>query len=769
MILGILSAETAYLFFMMLLISFYLALSIRKAKNHHGVRIRLLNTILFIIFFFCGLLKMNSEMSRSDLETYLSSGSNAQIQGKISKITFSNGEYSYFLYDSEITDTSTEGESYGIIVISSDYVGKIGDYINAEGVLYPCEGPRNPGQFDSKKYYRARNIDGKLYADIIDIEYNDDSIYYRIKDFVFRLSLKFREGLFLIFPEKEAGILTAMLTGEKGEIDEEVKDSFGSIGIAHILSISGLHVSLLGMGLFGLIMKITKRLKLSSMTVLVFMFFYGMLTGFSVSTLRAVIMVYCMLIGRLILKSYDGQSAAALAGIIILISNPYSLQDSGFLLSFTAVFGIFAGNSLVKYLEIENRPVRYLIPGLFAQLGSFPVVLYCYYFFSPYSILANLILLPFMSIILISGLIGGIFGGFCLVFPGKISGGAAFYILKGYEKISKYILELPKSQIITGCPTGLRTGGYYIVFFFIIAVSRKLWIKRYRENDVKISKEKKHICFYKLIPVMIIPMIILLKRPASEEFEVDFLDVGQGMCVFINCDEGRLLIDGGSANIKQVGKYRIEPFLKYYGIETIDCVFITHTDSDHTSGIEEIIDDKSIKLEKIYISEKTDYNDSLVRMIENNKISLERIEEGFEWNNTIKCLAPSAKINYPDANSASLVLLLENNNFRAIFTGDADFFSEYIFMDKINEPVNLLQVGHHGSKNSTSKELLERLYTDVAVISCSRKNSYGHPSPELLERLLEEGISIYKTFESGMIGIGFSEENEYFTVSKYID
>ena len=772
---GVLAAEQGSFMLPMFVISVYLAISAGKTKTKKAKSSRVFITFLFILFFIIGLLRINSFQKRPNLNDYFDSGEKACLSGYVSKITFSSDEYSYYLSDCyaefvENTDPQCgeEGNKYlsafgGIILVTNDGTAQIGDYISADGIIYPCERASNPGQFDALKYYRARNIEGHLYADKLSVLDNDGKLMSYVLNLIFDVSLKLRRGIERIFPEKEAGILTAMLTGEKGNIDADIKDSFAEIGIAHILSISGLHISLLCLGLFNILMKLTKRLKASSLITIGFMFFYGVLTGFSTSTTRAIIMVLCMLMARLLLKSYDGQNGAALAAIIILCMNPYSLFDSGFQLSFSAVYGIFAGNCLIKYLSIDNKLLKYIIPGAFAQLGSFPVVLCNYYSFSPYSFIANLVLLPFLSIILISGIMGAFFGSIFWITPGKISGGAAFYILKGYEKASEFILELPGAQKITGCPKVFSVVIYYFIFFLVICISRRVWWKNVKKDRLA-EKEKEfslRTVLIKMIPLVIIPLAFCLKRPENKEFEIDFLDVGQGMGIFVNQEDSRVLIDGGSANIKNVGKYRIEAFLKYKGIHELDAVFITHTDSDHISGIREIIEDGVISVGKIFLSKKTEDDDEFISLLESEQINYEMIDDSSAEIYGFRCIAPTERIIYPDKNSSSLVLLLEKDSFRTLFTGDSDFFSEYVYLSNIDEEINLLQAGHHGSKNSTSLELLTKLRPQTAVISCSRRNSYGHPSPELIERLEENGVKVYKTYENGMIKVTL-RKNKFF-------
>ncbi|MCR4625709.1 MAG: ComEC/Rec2 family competence protein [Lachnospiraceae bacterium] len=723
-------------------------------------------------------------------DKYLITITNPKVKLKNVEITYDEGDMNILVYADTIPDYS------------------IGDKINAIGTLYPFTVATNYGQFDQKKYYNTKGYICKLYADEIVALEKNETIRGTIRSALFDASLLFKDALSKVFYEENKGTLTAMLTGDKAELDEDTKEIFQRIGIAHILSISGLHITLLGMGLFNILMLLLKKIRLCSLLTIIIIYLYGVFTGFSVSTQRAVIMIFCMLLARMLLRAYDGQSAAALAACIILVKNPTELYDTGFLLSFTAVFGIFAGNRIRKNLQIENPVLIYCIPGFFAQLATFPVILRTYYSFSPYTFLANMILLPFMSVIVMSGLVAGIFGCIYLLSGtgiflniGIIAGGPANYLLKAYGAVSEWLLSLPGADIITGCPGVVQCFAYYLMFFCCVYISGKAgrFIKKDHKaytDDRKIGLSGAFTKHYKELltagtgAVIIVMFVVLTFKTGRNKLYTAFLDVGQGLCVYTETEDMVILADGGSSNVKNVGKYRIEPFLLYRGISEIDICFITHTDTDHTSGIKELLKDGRIKIKNMVLGINNSENEPLIILarekgvnviyaktgdvfegdisadaISNNIIFDDKKEEKYDKNMKMKILSPDLGFIYEDKNQASLVILLDYEDMRMLLPGDSDLFAESEYIRYIDEKnVDVMQSPHHGSKYSGSELLLEKTRPTVTVISCSKTNVYGHPAKETLERLENIGSKYYITAHSGMIGIKYDGNGKYIVI-----
>ncbi len=729
------------------------------------------------------------------------------IEGEITDISYGKEQYILILDDPIIKLKSDETDTVlptGKVMVYSDCIpGIAGDKVSAKGALYSFAQATNYGQFDQREYYLARGIVLKLYADEVKLIDEAGSIKGLVKSTLFDITGSFQDGLDCVFDEKDRGILYAMLAGNRSELDDSTKGLYQRMGIAHVLSISGLHITLIGLGLYKVLMLLTKRLKLSVLTSCTFVFLYGMLTGFSVSTERAVIMLFCMLFARLLGEAYDGQSAAGLAAIIILVMNPAEIYDSGFQLSFIAVFGIFAGNEIRRRLKIKSAILIYLIPAISAQIATFPLILRSYYSFSPYSIIANILLVPLMPVIVGSGFLAGIlaacgmaFSSGALMTIAEISAGPAHYMLLGYEKVSLFLQNLPGADVVTGCPELWKCLVYYAGLFFMVYLSgRKELLNSFdkrllhrgevirygNSHPQKVGNSTIYAIMFSITMVLI--LILLVFRPKNTGLNVSFIDVGQGLSIYIETDGRHILADGGSSNVKSVGKYRIEPFLLWSGVKEIDYCFVSHTDEDHISGIRELMEEGRIKIDTLVVGVNYEEDEPLIALAHEKGIKVIKVEAGDIINNNVdlfsdkvvdnsgvlnmRVLSPDSGFIYEDKNEASLVAEFEYGNLSMLFTGDSDIYAESEYVSHLSgDKINILQCPHHGSKYSSSELLLETIRPDITVISCSKNNVYGHPARETLERLEAVGSRCYITSQDGMVTIKYDGDNT-FTVDCY--
>ncbi len=620
---------------------------------------------------------------------------------------------------------------------------KIGNIIQFYGSIYSFSEPGNPGQFNEKMYYQQSGVDYKVFAQSLTVKNkNYNKLEQNLHEFRNRLYLAIQNGL----PKKEAGILAAMILGEKAELSQEIKTLYQENGIAHILAISGLHISLIGAGLFFLLRRFVMPMKLAAICSVMFLICYGMITGFPIATQRAILMMCVMLAARFVGRQYDLLSALSFSALIQLFSNPYVLFQTGFLLSYGTVLGIAV---FVKKFELLYSQKNWIWKAVAGSLGvqfvTLPIQLYFYYELPLYSVLANSILLPLFSLLLLSGVLScGI--GLAVSWLARFLFGTVHYILVYYEVICTLIAELPYHMLILGAPDV-----WQIVLYYTLLV---LWILIRKED-------KKYVCLLILaLGVLFLPM------ENRTDLQISNLDVGQGDCTCIRYQSKTILIDGGSSDVSEVGKYRISKYLKYHGIRKIDYVFLTHSDSDHINGWEEIFTDSDFmefqisnvilpgitnpdegykKLENLLISRGIPYK----KMKQGDFISFGEME--------LECVHPELTYDWKTENDYSLVLKLRYGDFLGLFTGDLEMTGEES-MKAFWEDVDYLKVGHHGSKGSSSPEFLRVLKPEIAVISAGENNRYGHPAKETLARLEEVGSKVYSTAENGAVTVEVGEE-----------
>ncbi len=636
--------------------------------------------------------------------------------------------------------------------VSSNY--QVGNLITVSGTLQKFSEATNPGQFNEKQYYQTENIDFKMIADNIKLISSNYSIFQAYLDKVKNRLLLVYES---ILTKEEAGTLIAMLLGEKYLLGDEIKELYQVNGISHVLAISGLHVSLIGMAVFHLL-KILRLPRIPATFSSIFIIYsYGIMTNFSVSTNRAVVMMVVMLLSGVIGKTYDMLSSLSLSALIILLQNPLQIQSAGFLLSFGAVLGIgLIFVELKKLFPSKNSFISSFFLSISAQITTTPIVLYFYYQYPLYGIITNLIILPFVTLLTLTSIIAGILGVIYLPLGIFLIGGAS-YILKFYEGICKIGKEMPYHLLTVGRPDMLRLS-IYIIFLILF-----VWgVKRY-----------KHKSF--LICLGLAMVIVFLPR-SNPGLEVTFLDVGQGDGIYMESDTGTTyLIDGGSSDVGKVGENRLIPFLLSKGKDCIDYAVITHSDSDHISGIREIIEGDKITVKNLIlpkIAHKDEAYEALEALAMEEGVQLQYMEAGdalIDGDLYMYCLHPASAYRPTSINAYSTVLSITYGEFDMLLTGDLEKDGETLVTELLQNPLDwtgyddlyhrklvnvdydILKVAHHGSKNSTSKEFLDLLRPEYAFISCSKDNWYGHPHPEVLKRLEEAGAGTYITYESGAI------------------
>ena len=271
----------------------------------------------------------------------------------------------------------------------------------------------------------------------------------------------------------------------------------------------------------------------------------------------------------------------------------------------------------------------------------------------------------------------------------------------------------------------------------------------------------------RLFPVILLAAAVtILSLRGRSLLQICFLDVGQGDGVVIQTPAGAcVMIDGGSSSKKNLGRYQLEPYLKNQGIAYIDAIFVSHTDHDHISGLQKLLEDSgdgltTIRAGYLVLPDWADPPDSwkeLAGTAERSGTKVVTSGRGDTFtvkDTTFEILAPNKNTVAEDINEASLVIELHYGEFDAIFTGDiGKETEERLAEDQLLSDVELLKTAHHGSRYSSSKEFLQAVRAETAVISCSYRNVYGHPAPETIERLEEAGCQIEYTMKSGAVTV----------------
>lgn len=532
---------------------------------------------------------------------------------------------------------------------------EIGSLVILKGTLKNFQQPTNPGQFNAPFYYQILRISFRLNQ--AEIQVKSDR-FYKIAEGLYQLRRKAGSKVDALLPEQEASVMKTMLLGEKGILDEEIKGLYQRNGIAHILAISGLHISMIGMGLYQLLRRAGLKIKLSAILASMIIVLYGMMTGFAVSAIRAIAMFLLQMLAQILGRTYDRITALAVAAVLVLVEQPLYLFHSGFQFSFLCVLGI----SLILPVLGNVRKGKKLFEGVALMAVTLPVYLGVFYQIPVYSMFLNFIVLPMMSILMGAGIVMILAAFLCtpLAIPAAwlITG-----ILMVYERLGLFTEKLPHHYWTPGCPAKWQLAVYVAVLIIIAALGRtkrkavlyqkdcihrrggcakeilqedppcnevlqyeksqyersqhgmaQYNIPRYEVSQYEIpqyemqNKRIRRIACHggKWISTYGIPVgicwgflllgVVILTWRFRPELQVTFLDVGQGDCIFLQTENGdSYLTDGGSSSVSKVGKYRMIPFLKYQGASQIKAVFVSHADSDHYNGIAELLEQAELE------------------------------------------------------------------------------------------------------------------------------------------------------------------------------
>lgn len=689
-----------------------------------------------------------------------------------------------------------------ICVMDDTFAIPLGSMVAVSGQFQPCSQATNPGEFDAAVYYRTLGIGGRVRkASLLAI--GDRA--WPVREWLYRLKTYLKERLYRIFPEKEAAVMSALLLGDKSELDAELKDLYKRNGILHILSISSLHITIIGMTIYRLLRKTGLPTGLCAAGGSLILLLYGCMTGFSVSACRAIGMYLIKMLAVVAGRTYDMLTALGVMGALMVIGNPCYLQNSGFLLSFTSVFGIgVAYPALMPSLpagkedgakkgigrKVRNALLQSLFASLSITLTTLPVQLWFYYEIPLYSVILNLFVIPFLKPMMITGLLA-------MLVPGLgILGMADRLILNGYELLCGCFDMLPFHTWNPGCPKIWQIVAYYLILAGAVIFRTLGKTKCPAEGRMR---AKRAADMLGTTAGLTLGVLLFAIRPPAKN-SVTFLDVGQGDGILVQTASGQnYLFDCGSSSRKNIGKYVLIPYLKYNGIRTIDAVFLSHPDADHVNGAVELFalgGDSRITVCQLLLPdmEESAREEQLGDLLEaaagagqETPVAVGYLAAGDSWDcgsAVFTCLHPQKGFSAGDVNACSECFLVEffgnpsgkngggapGPEWTLLLTGDVQEKGEEAFCREIQdrgiEGISVLKAAHHGSRNSTPEELLDRLSPLVTVISSGRDNRYGHPHGELLERLEACGTCIVQTAQSGAVTV--SSEGDGLVVHTFL-
>ena len=643
-----------------------------------------------------------------------------------------------------------------------------GDILRIEGNFEKGEIDRNYKGFNYRRYLKQNKIYEIVFS-------KSEEIIDKRKDinFIFeKINKAFNSQIDKLYKDEYSGFMKGILIGNKNELDVQIENNFKTANISHILAISGLHISFIIIGVKFVLDKLINSKKIKSFILIIFFIFFWFITGKSISCMRACIMNILVILSSIFYRKNSFYISFIYSLIFIIVLNPYHIFSVSMWLSYLGTLGIVLLYNL--FYKILNKKLKSkfisksFALSLSAQILIFPVMIYVFNIFSLNFFIANIVVSFFISYILAIGYISVFISFIFLPFA---------QVLVHIENLMLYIVfktaeitsNLPFSKITLVTPSFIFIILYYILMFYFSIY--------FKNNKFKMLKVILNLNFRIIVKKLFIfiTIIILISQINIIDFKLKiyFLDVGQGDCTLIRTPYGKnIIIDGGDGNSDKYdyGEKVVYPYLLDRRIKKIDYLVASHADSDHMGGLIYILE--NMKVEQILLgiqSQESNQLKDLIDIANKKKVKIIILKAGDEIkidkDIRIKVLFPIKNnlILENSLNNNSLVFKLKYNNFSMLFTGDIEEIAEneLINLYKDNLKSTILKIAHHGSKSSSSKEFLKSVSPQIAVIGVGKKNKYGHPNEEVLLRLKNYGINIYRTDESGEIEIEVKENGEY--------
>lgn len=645
----------------------------------------------------------------------------------------------------------------------------IGLSCHVKGNLKEPEPARNPDAFNYKKYLHHEGIFWTLQVERFEL--NQCTKKQNPLLFIQNIRQKGIEHIHTHFPPHTAPLAAALIFGDRNSIAPDLLTAYQRLGIIHLIAISGLHVGMMmGMLLYiGLRFHVTREKMVYVLMAILPV--YMIITGGAPSVVRAcMMMLLALALTKFVKKSLIPLDILSIVFMAYVLVDPQVIYHVGFQLSFFVTLSLILSASILsKYMM---KPIMLLVvTSLVCQIASMPILLYHFYEFSVVSFFANVLYVPLFTVITPLFLV---FYFVHLFFGEVLNPLLSFFdfCLYWLNNLTLLFSKIPNSTWVLGRPTFIM----FLLYGFGIPYALHRWEKARTKTQL----------FYALF----IPFFLVGIQDTGGKLnpygEVIMIDVGQGDSILIRFPfaQGTYLIDtGGTIRFPtedwkerkdpfEVGKDVLVPFLKSKGITKLDKLILTHGDMDHVGGSMEVLN--TLKVKEVVLpkmEERSELEEDIIAVAEEKNIRIHFGKKGDRWavnGTTFTILSPSSDIEM-ERNDQSIVIHANIGGKGWLFTGDIEKDGEEKLL--ANYPAlsaDILKVGHHGSKTSTSESLVEKLKPEVALISAGKDNRFGHPHEEVLKRLVDEGINIYRTDRQGAITYRFKKKGgTFFTEIQY--
>ncbi len=622
-----------------------------------------------------------------------------------------------------------------------------GDVLHVKGALTKPENNRNPDQFNYRTYLERQRIFWELEAtQITKTNQHATKLSYLFQNTRQTILNQLEQG----FSKRTSSYMQALLLGDKTGLSQEVYQEYQQLGVVHLLAISGLHINLFSGLVYFIFIRLGITRERAAFILCLFLPLYAVLAGANPPVLRAAIMGMLTFMGVMWSKKWSGLICLCIAGLLFFFWRPNVLYEAGFQLSFAVSFAIILSSRiwLGRYQHFFTKSLAISFVSTFAAA---PIMMFHFYEFSMIGLLFNLFYVPLFSVLILPLCLINM-----LVWPLQplhfLCASILDQLLIWTEKLTSFFSHFPLQTIVTGRPD----------FWQMLLFLGITWLIFY------MFEKRRSV---KLLLVVYLLLLVAVRMPLHGQ--ILFIDVGQGDSILIRLPlgQGDYLIDTGGQVVFEkeawakrkdpftIGKDVLVPTLKAAGISKLDKIFLTHSDADHIGAYQDLI--KEIDIDTLY---KTSGSENKTLMAEalaaNPTIKVVNVVQGMEFEAAgqyFQILAPKSE-GGNGGNDDSIVISAILDQKRWLFTGDLEAAGEQALLEQgIIQDTDILKVGHHGSKTSTTSTWLKVADPEVAVISCGLENRFGHPHQETLQALEKNNTIIYRTDEQGAIQYQFGK------------
>lgn len=757
------TAQSTLLFVSIVLIIFALVLAFVSKDQFITAK----NILISLAIIFCAMLHYSQFKNEKAVYPFTQQKySNVLLYGKVTNIELIRDERIIFNVetDSLKIDSLTIPGELKFICSLRDSKNKIerkynslavGNKVAAKGNIFRARNERNPGEFDYEKYILEKGFASLLIINnASNVEITEHSIN-AYDNFIFEIRKAIDKQILRLHNKTTGGLLRGLLLGDRSMIDYEIESEFVNAGVVHVLSVSGLHVGFIIL----IFVVMFKRFNVYSRFIFTFigLLIYTAITYFQPPVTRSAIMGLALLSAPLSGRSPGNTNSLCLAALIILAFSPSELFNPGFQLSFSAILAIiilYPPFSLYIYnMKLKSRVLKYILlfctVSLAAQIGTLPFTLVYFHKLSLIALIANMFVIPLSGFVVGLGIFTIAVGTFSsylgLVYASANESltFALYWLVDFFGKLKNSFIAINQFSLYDGIL-------FYVILAFIFAAWKKL--------ERKLAK-----IFVAALTLLSAALLLRIDNDEllpGEKLSVMAIDIGQGDSFLIKFPDGKTaLIDGGDASAYfDNGERVIAPLLERLDIGKIDYCFISHVDADHYRGLIYLIRQNKFKtMYKPKADSTLDKDIELEKIIRGQKIPIKYYGKGVvKISNAKIYILNDTTSTYFDSfgtNDKSGMLKIVYGKTSFLFTGDAGEKAEKYYSMNYSEFLqsDVLKAGHHGSKTSTSLQFLNYVKPQFAIISSGILNKFNHPSPEVIERLKENRIEIFRTDKSGAI------------------